>query len=572
MKNLLLFCIAFLAILQLNAQNKEISVNWGKNIIYDNKTNGFYEFYVGENSNGLYTLFDDGNIAKNKIERLCIFDKESKKIKGSAEIFGSKMANKSLNEKLKGLYRRRIVVMENAVHVFYGKSDKKKESLFVITFTPDLKSNSGLVKIAEKIDDASNKKAGNTDFFIIADVKTSEKILIGYEKGIKDAASYLNYKVYDKEMVMSDAQEIELPYKFDFKPSGFYTILSNGNVLLETRVSEPHEVAGDKKGKKTTYLNYFAYSLIDTPTGEINVYPLNDTEGRIILKPEARETNGEIAIEAFYYEIDNLEDNGATKMTGIFHARLDIKNKGGYRDVSFQQFDSNFYNDIYTKNIKANTSDRKKKKEDKAQALKTNQMRIENVIESNGDIFMTCSQFYEYSVEHCNKNTCYTTYHTIKGKIITFKLNSNYQMEWYDIIEREKKYNYWGAYDVNVVLSGNTLVYFYGDDNEDSESNSIKSKRQDNQDFLIYATLNTESGQSTPGKYRINSNNTKPEEEKKINPGSLILADNKVYIISEFEKIKPISNCLIMPTCGAISPAKGTGRKGQMSIGEINLE
>lgn len=485
MKKLLFIALSLLNFSLVNAQNKQLDIVWEEKNIINKSNNIASPYYIGSNSSGHYAV-SGKYMPSYTTYTLMLFDAKTNLITSTIDIEGRKMSNKALKSEVGSKGYAEIVVMEDKVHVFYKNYRGFGDQLYVVTFDTDLKTFSPIKKLCERPSSATGKSITGSDYFIFGNSKLNNNIVVGYEKGIRGQESIIEWKIYNEKFELIETKEAQLPFVFNLVPSGDYSFLSTGHVLISTRIKEEIPNDSENTRRKKNFWYYHVYTIVNISTGEIKVLPLRDANNNVIMFPYTREVNGSLVIDACYYQSDDIiKNNDQNYMEGTFHAEIDLA-KGTLSKSNFTPFDDKTYHTIYNPS-KTNNTDSKKE----AGSAPPTELKTEIVLENNGNLYYVCSKFGEqikYIGDEKNNQVIYTL---VKGEIILMKINSDNTIEWCQTIDRNKTFDSWDEADIDAKIQNDDILCMYL-----SDSKVVDKKGQEvpANEFIEFVTADINSG------------------------------------------------------------------------------
>lgn len=504
-------------------QTSKLDIEYGTPLTISQHPANMWSPIVGSNSKGLYSSrYDSGK------SFICLFDYKTQSEIARISETGN-FSDKATQEFAKKLTYSRAVVLENVVHVIFELQENQSNTLYALTFDADLKKHGSFKKIIEKPWVNRTEKEIKINFFVESNPKFHQNIAVGYEKKNDDESTTVEYKIYDEELELVDAGQSPLPFVFTYRLSGKYTLLSNGDILLKTKVKEEIPNPKGKKRNKKLYAYFYVFNLIKTNTAEVKLFSLKNDLDRVIIEPYITDAGGEVHIDAFYYDVDDLILNDDDiQMNGFFHANLDLQ-QGGFTNVAFRPFDNDLFNTIYSENF-VETKEIDSPEPDKP----TNSLKIENIIEKDGYLYFICSRFNDYIIT--NSAEWILSVHTLKKAIITFKLNSNYSIEWYKIVDRDYRSNSYEINDIHTGIENDQLVYLYK--SRDSKLNK-KGEKVFEKEAWYFTSLDADTGSESTEKLNIDEAiGEKDDALKKVYPHNVFTTQNKIFAITTWKSDK----------------------------------
>ncbi|MBA3899934.1 MAG: hypothetical protein H0X62_06950, partial [Bacteroidetes bacterium] len=302
----------------LNAQY--LDINWSKKQIYKNSLDGFFNSYIGYNSQYVYADYHNLSVRKKNIKKLNImaFDKNTMKVVGKLELIDPK----TTKEKYKSMKYYKTLTFENIVYVFWTKQNKNKTELYAESFTNLLKRSNPLTKVYEVDDIKGNDKA--PALFIMGNKDIGEKIIIGCELPAQKKQNLdVNYKVLNADFKFEAAGQFTLPFIVSGKSSGLtssYELGDDGNLHIKSYVKMSKEEAKGLGKGENSVLPY--YSIVVLETAEIKTFPfkfenLNIKNFNYLVEDKS--------IKVFGFFCDLKKDPKGYDTHGIFYSLIDVK-------------------------------------------------------------------------------------------------------------------------------------------------------------------------------------------------------------------------------------------------------
>ena len=530
---------------------QDLDLKWSEKIIYDNQKDGFFQEFINSNSKYIYAMFTNytfSGVKKAKKIKIISFDKDNMKKSADVSLVGYK-ENLASKDQYKGLVYYRTIVFEDLLYVFWRKETKEKEELFVQSFDGKLKSLNPLKKIYEISNTGHSRRERSSQFiYVLANKKAGEKIVIGTEKPTENLDVKFEYKVLNKDLTFSDANQIALPIKLISKSYGLtssYEYGDDGNLYIRSSVSmSKEERKNAKKGESTSYS---VLSILDLKSGNINPFVMK-FENKNIFDFDFQIDKSTVKIYGFFCDL--LKDPHGTDLHGIFYCVIDGKNFT-MKSQKFSYFDKSTLDKLFAKDKEDQKKSKglfKSKKDEKSdEESLDNTFEIEDVQSIDQDnIVLFCTKMYNYSVTTCTSNgkggtTCYTNYYCRKSNVTVFKLNNEGGIVWASNLDRQITYSNWNIYDLNVINKNGKFYVIYGSDFQTGVEKkgffSSKSRKQQ-RDRFEYAVFDYASGAYKKNEFVVNAVNEK-KDIKTVDPRLISVIDNKFYVNSDRIRLKP---------------------------------
>lgn len=573
------------------AQN--IDVKWSEQQVYDNKEDGFFNYFVGGNSSYVYAKFSNYSALStkkaNKKIKIVAFDKNTMNKVADVELKGY-----TKNEKLDNLDYERSVIFDNVIYVFWTNKDKGASSreIYVQSFDAKLKKLGKLNKIYEFAYD--KKGANKNSFFILTNKAISDKLMIGRELPIENGQNVkVEYKLVGSDFSFISSKQVTLPVIINITKKGLfgrsttnglkcnYEFGEDGNLYADDIISMDKDEA--ERLPKAEAKTYRLVMQINSMSGSVKSYSLKF--------PKKNTFNFNYVISGkdvkMYGFFSDLEKDVKGKDThGIFYVKLDNSTFQS-TDMNFAYFKKDFLDKLYNKD---NEDQKKgkglfKSKKDKAsddESIDDNYV-IESIQKTNGDLVLFCTIMRNWSNTVCSSNpngggtTCRTYYYCDKSNVTAFKLNSEGDIVWAQNMDRFMRYSGWYIHDVNVVRNADKFIVTYGSAYQmNAEKKNRKSRKSSKQykDRLEYATFNSSDGSYVKSEYQVNKINASKKEKKFLDPSSISVIDNRMYF--DYSKIGyktgwVIGGCFAMvcPLTYFFTFANGNAFKGKGNLGTI---
>ncbi len=566
--------LLFVVLLASHLFSQEITIDWSQKIQCDNKAFGFFDGFIGTNSQYVYAKYSNlANMPKNRNEsiRYVAYDKETMKVASEKILcgFGTKKGSENKYKKLKYL---ETIVFENSVFVFWSNEDSNLNEILAESFDADLKPLTKLTKIYSG--SYSDPKKKYSDVVILSNKTVGENILIvdpavqPQNKGVE-----LEYVLLNKDLEDIYTNKIELPFEIDqeldnLTVTGSYTYGEDGNLYVLCSVAQSEKKVFRRM--KARYDSFFSVVNLKNGSAETLDIVIED-ENKFILAREFNIQPDGILIFGFYRNISDDEKKGFGA-DGVFSAKIDSKNYE-LGKMKFTEFDAEFIKELYAEDPEAKAEDKKKsnkkkEKEDQSELDWNYEIEVSRVID--GEVIMMCTKMYNYTVQSCDsKGNCTTRYYCRKEDVTAIKLDKKGGIAWASNLDRSVTYSGWNVRDVKVFKENNTLYVSYGsgfmDGAEKKNRKSAKSKEV-RQDLFEYATLNLGSGGFEKQSYRLNKANAAKDDKKIVSAANISVLDNVMYVNTVTTKIKPTRYLACLIPCPIVwwwvflSPSSKVGK------------
>lgn len=587
--------VLFFAIASL-VNGQDMHINWGQEMVLDNKVDGSMDYIIDANSKYLYTMWSDLG-GRNKLRKLISFDKKTMKRVNDVGLKGFKENKKEAKIK-KDLIYDMTVVYEKVIYVFWWKYTKTDKELYVESFDIELNKIASLKKVFEQDIDKKSDKAPSS-FVLSNNTLQDGKILIGSElAGNEGEPIKLAFKELNSDLSFSNSVQIELPFAIieEKKKSLFssgqhrgltssYTYGDDGYLHIRTTFSFDRKEIKEMK-KNGTYEDRITllYSSVDLSSGKLSTNQIR-FENKKLLNTRKSIENNVIKLYGFFSDTDKDEEGNTTH--GIFYSELN--SDYSVRKVKFNYFTKKQLSDLFKNdneskyagkscNLGGCTSGKgcmgkgAGASKDGKDAAIADDYGIEYSINSGDGIYLFCSRERTYMTRHCStdKNgfqTCYDVYHNKKSNVTAFSLNSEGELMWSSNLDRYKHYtsgssSIYFVKDVKVVMTAEGFYVIYEDQfDKKTDGKKYDKKRRP----FKYAFFDLKTGKYSKREYNVNSVNAKKKERKTVTAANVSVYDNEFYTTHSRLRTKPqwwwISWWFRTP-----SMLKGTGYFGRIDI------
>jgi hypothetical protein len=571
----------------INISAQTIDVKWSEQFTYDNKQDGFFDEFIGSNSNYIYGKFSNLALMPKKQDKkikLVAFDKTTMKKVGDAELKGYGNSTDKQDYKY-----YKTITLDNLIYVFWTKTEKEVVELYVQSFDLKLKKVNNIKKIYEL--NKGSKGNGVDKLIILYNKDLNNKILIAKEFGTtKDNESLrVEYKLLNPDFSFITAKQVTLPITVTKKRRGLfagstsfddnlctYELGNDGNLYIQEMVrASAEEKKSLKKGEASVYPHLMQVQM---ESGTIQDYKVKFAQKNTFNFSSLVTKNG---IKLYGFFSDLAKDEKGYDTHGTFFISLDSKSFK-VNETKFSYFDKAFLDQLYAADKENQKKGKGIFKSDKAKASDEESIDdnyvIEKVIEDGSDILLFCSIMRNWSRTVCTSNgnggtTCNTYYYCTKSNVTTFKLNNSGEILWAKNLDRSITYSRWNVYDLNVMKSNSSYYVVYGSSYQmNAQKKNRRSSKSGKQltDRLEYAVFSGQTGDFKKAEYQINSVNAKKADKKFVSADNIEVFDNKMYTDCVRTKIKPITylSCLCPPVFYFLF-LSGNSRKGTGYIGSI---
>jgi hypothetical protein len=556
-------------------------MKWSEQFIYDNKLDGFFDYYIGTNNNYLYAKFSNlslnFNSSNNKI-KLIVFDKNT-----MTKVSETKLLGYGKDKDKKDMTYYKSIILDNVIYVLWQKEKKGVMELFAESINSKLQRINSLKKIYE----VNIGKKATDNFAVMYNKEVNNKILLikEFAPTKEDESLKIEYKLINEDFTLANSNQVTLPIiitkkKRRDKSTGdlicSYEFGDDGNLYIHDMI----KIEGDdkKKLKKGEASVYPMIMKVDLESAEVKSFNLKFNKKNTFNFSTLITKNG-VKLYGFFSDLD--KDTKGNDTHGTFLITLDNKDFD-LQGSKFSYFDKNFLDQLYAadkENQKKGSGlfKSKKAKESDDESISDNYV-IENVIEDGKDILLFCSIMNNWSEQVCTttngRTSCYTNYYCTKSNVTTFKLNAAGDILWARNLDRSITYNRWNVYDLTVVKSNGNYFVVYGSAYQmNSAKKNRRNKKSNKQmsDRLEYAVFQGKTGDFKKMEYQVNSLSTKSNKAKYVNASNISLFDNKMYTSCSRTKFKPSTwfACLCPPVFYYLSYS-GNSRKGTGYLGTIS--
>jgi hypothetical protein len=550
-----LFCLCALLFFSQILISQKLEINWSEQFKYDNKIDGFFQYYVGTTEELIYAKFANLALRPKKMDKkikLIAFDKKTMKKVAEVQLKGYGKEN-SEND----YYR--TIVFEKMVYVIWTKESKKKVECFAQSFDNKLKKLSQLTKIYEY----PKEKGASDNITILSNIKASKLMIIKEFPITKDDENLkVEYKVLNSDLTFGAAHQVTFPILFSKKRRGLFSSLSSGfkvnyelgadgNLYVSDLISmDEDDKKNLKKGESSVY-TYFAQ--VTSETGNLRDYKVKFAN-KNTFKVNYIIDKGKIKLYGFFSDLN--KDVKGNDSHGIFYISI---NSNSFKEetANFEYFDKKMLDVLYAKDKEDQKEGKglfKSKKAKKSDEESLNDSYVIEQIISDGEyLTLFCSIMYNYSRQVCTTNsnggtTCRTEYYCNKRNVTVFKLNSTGKIIWATNLDRDITYSGTSIYDVRAIKDKYNYFVIYGTQHDLAGNRKRRGTAYFNEK-LEYATFSVTDGKYKEAEYMVNAPRTKKKEKKSIRIMDIVTYDNKMFTQTSRIRRKPIAflTCLLPP-------------------------
>lgn len=570
-QSLFLLLIAFLCSLHLKSQ--DLTLTWSDKNIYDNKIDGFFAGYFGNNSTYVYAKFSNLTYIPRKKDskiKMIALDKTTLKKVGELKLVGYPQTKSTAD-----LDFYKTICLENIVYVLWTKEEKSTIDIYVESFDAKLNRLSKLKKIYSLIDDRKN----SDKLVVLSNKNAGNIILIGKELGIQEKEDVLKfeYNVVSENLSVKSSGVVELPIvvrraSVSSDPLGgtsvSYELGDNGKIYVYDYIKRDKDEV--KKGEDKVYP---IVVQINPSNGKSKSYNVKFDNKRIF-QFQTIVTKTGISLCGFFSDLE--KDAKGRDTHGIFYVSMD---ENEFKNIAtrFNYFDKPFLDQLYAKD-KGDQRKSKKKDEKRKKSIEESidgNYVIEVVRQEGKDLFLFCSIMYNWTETVCTQNSngttnCRQVPHCDKRNVTAFRISSEGKMVWASNLNRFYSYIGHNIFDVHVLKKDNQYVVLYNDIYRPNTEKQSRKSKEEVVDGFDYATFDASNGSFAKKDFRVNAVNTPRKERKVVSSNAVTDLDNTFYISSTRYSLKPVAflYCLLGP-CGYFGFTSGNMRKGQGYLGSI---
>jgi len=540
-------------LLGMSLYAQELKVTWSDNQQYSNKTDGYFDYFVGVNSKYIYAKFTNAARHRNQKPRLVSFDKKSMAKVGTVELLD---LTKDPKAQYDDLEYYKTVIFDNILYVFWTNDMRGKKELYVESFDAELSPLNPLKKIYELKYDTKNKK--KPDFFVLYNMKITDHLVIGGElAGDKQQNVKVEYKLLNSDFSFAASNRVELPVVTISKSRGLtsaYEYGEDGNIHITSFVTLDKEQR--KLLSKGESYRFSILSLVEPTSGKIKSHTLK-FDNKNILKSGYKIDKGVTKVYAFFCDLEKDPSGKATH--GILYGTLNNQTLD-VENVNFSYFTKAQLDKLYAndkedqKKVKA---PRGKKKGDDGESIQSDYV-VEDTQSVDDDLVLFCSRMRNYEVTTCDsKGNCHTSYYCEKRNVTAFRLGKDGKLVWASNMDRKITYGGWDIEDVNTIHTKDKFYVSYGSQFQkeaEKKNRAAKKSRAQMSDHFEYAIFDMETGNYKKLEYKVNADNAKKADKKTIEPRLIRVFDNVFYTNSSRIKI------VLWPViAGAVLEVTGAG-------------
>ncbi len=268
--NILLLLFSFLTF----SYGQELQLDWSEKMTFKAKKDGFFNGFIGQNSQFIYTVNQTPSVRraskKTPPMKILVFDKNDFSKKGELIVSGFGEGYTDWEDEYKDLVYFSSSIFENKVLVFWKKTTKSTQSIYVESFDIELKRLEKLKEVFEyEIDaDLKRSKIFNSSFLkVLTNDENPNQIVIGAEVQQKDDIALFKYVELDLNLEEKSKGEIRLPgflTKKSFGQYGSYDLQADGRLYISTFIqTDEEEIQAAKKEKKRLQTSYCVMTIWD---------------------------------------------------------------------------------------------------------------------------------------------------------------------------------------------------------------------------------------------------------------------------------------------------------------------
>lgn len=555
---------------------QQLDVKWTEKLKFENKIDGFFDYYIGTNDQYVYAKFSNYAINPNKLNRkvkIVAFDKNSFKKEADVRLIGY---GDSKDKEKDDMDYYKTILLDNVLYVVWVKEDKKRAEFFAETFTPQLKKISKLKKIYE----LSVGKKGTDNLVLIYNNKLDNRILIGRELAVQSDNESLKfeYNLLDQNLAIVANGMVTTPVMLKKKPRKDasytntyleYILGEDGKLYITDYVSLSEQER--KNARRNEATAYPVFMQVNMEKASIKSYDVKFSEKNTFRFSILITKNGPLL---FGFFSDLNKDAYGTDLHGIFYLPMGTDFAG--KAPKFTYFDKNFLDQLFAKD----KEDQKKGRSSNSDSKKSddesldNYFVIEAVKEIDNDVVLFCCKRYNYSVTTCDaKGNCVTNYYCNKKNVTAFRMSQNGGMVWASNLDREITYSGTNVHDLAVARDGNNFFVTYGSAYNKNENGKKKKKKKGEQlrDRFEYAVFDASNGQYKKQECVVNKVNAPKSERKRINASNIVELDDLLYLDATKKRLRYITwvACAIFPPSYYCFALSGNARVGTGYLGMI---
>ena len=547
--NILLLLFSFLTF----SYGQELQLDWSEKMTFKAKKDGFFNGFIGQNSQFIYTVNQTPSVRraskKTPPMKILVFDKNDFSKKGELVISGFGEGYTDWEDEYKDLVYFSSSIFDNKVLVFWKKTTKSIQSIYVESFDIELKRLDKLKEVFEyEIDaDLKRSKIFNSSFLkVLTNDENLNQIVIGAEVQQKDDIALFKYVELDLNLEEKSKGEIRLPgflTKKSFGQYGSYDLQADGRLYISTFIqTDEEEIQAAKKEKKSLQTSYCVMTIWDFDNNNLIEFQLK-TEDKNIYDFSYIVSESGLSIYGFFSDLNKNELGGS--IHGVFYANLlhenfefDVLN---YSYFTKKQLDELFENDLSAKaqasKLTVNHEKKAKRKKNAEESIPAYN-KIEWIYKNEmNEVVLFFSKMYNYSVQDCTtsstgQTTCVTRYYCRKSDVTTLKISDKGDFIWGSHIDRSITYSGTDVYDISVATTGDKYIVLYGSayNNVTGKKRQKAKKKSELRDYFEYATINKTNGENTVLNFEVNASKIKRSEIKLVNVSNVVVLNDDFYL------------------------------------------
>lgn len=526
--------IALVTFPRANAQ--ELKLNWSAKQKNKMSKDGFMKRFIGSNESTVYTLFGAyKGLERTKVYTIIAYDKKNFVVKAEQSLRSSKDKKGS---PVYGMTYLSHMLLKDKILIFWTLDKKNEADIYTQSFDLNLKPLKKLDFVSTiKFPEGRKGFAASKPALRILKNKGEEKYVTVFAQMSTKEKTDIAYVSFDTELEVRGKGKVELPLKKSFltDPLIGFELGNDGRLYAKSQIRmERAERKKLEKGQSSLYYIVHGIDMENNAVAETEFKFKNKNIFDLKLSPDKEA----VRFIGFYNDLE--KDPSGSRTNGIFTAKVDEKS-GQINDPVYVEFTKAVVSKLFEKDkedklrsgaLTKKKRDEKKKKDDEAIS---ESFTIEKIVNINQNTIIFASKMYNYTVQSCNSNgNCTTRYYCRKSNVLALSVNiESGEFNWASNLDRQKTYNGWDVYDLEVINTASDFYVIYGSDftvNPDKKSGkSVKSKKE-RRDQFEYAICDIESGKFLRKFIEINPKGTKRKDRKRVNPLDVYFLNNELYL------------------------------------------
>lgn len=534
MKNII-FSAILLCSFRMNAQ--ELPINWSETTSYDHLTTGYFDGFIGDKDNLIYSLWTDGSDLGNFYEGVKIVgvDKNSLAVTNEFIISGF---GAGLGDAEQGKYYRfrKLVVREDEFVIFYSYVKDGIVTHYLQRVDMSLNPNGESIQFYQfneedykgEIDSSPELVFGGSDMSVFA---------IAKQINAYGEFSKTSMKFFDFNGDLMEEQLVEVPVTTERKkrPNWFRYTLRNDNYY--SIIYSTIETYLDKKGKEKEKRNSYSM-LVNRETGQTQ--PIEMSDGNTDFTSVIINIDGDILdMKGIYASIKDA--NGKALAEGFFNRVIDLKNSTVLKDERLP-FGQDFIEQLKPANGKA----LKKSEQDPLANLTIASTRR---LDDKWLVFAT--SFRAWSTTACDsRGNCHTTNYEEEKGLYVFEVENDFSGLKSAVLNRYNIYVNKRSKDMEPVRLADGRILIALDIHKrttspfDKKTKYVPNEyRKEMWTYAIYEKDGSLSYQST----RLNQPDTPDERIYKIDPANIYQTNEGIFFLSDARKMERKGLMLDLP-------------------------